>query len=164
VRRYPGTVAEDDGAARVSLELEGNYRFRADFGGYLDPLVLDEPEPLGGGSGPNATAALAAAVGDCLSASLLYCLRRAHLEVEDMHTEVEVTPVRNAEGRLRIGSLDVVLRPAVDAGSEGRFGRCVELFEDYCVVTDSVRRGIEVSVRVEPSTTQSPLEGPSGDG
>jgi organic hydroperoxide reductase OsmC/OhrA len=138
----------------VALSLETGYRFRADFGEGMEPLHLDEPPPLGEASGPNASAVLAAAVGNCLSASLLFCLQRAHLEVEDLHAEVEVTSVRNPEGRLRIGSIDVVLRPTLEAESEKRFGRCVELFEDYCVVTASVRQGIDVSVRVEPVPEQ----------
>lgn len=138
----------------MALSLETGYRFRADFGEGMEPLHLDEPPPLGEASGPNASAVLAAAVGNCLSASLLFCLQRAHLEVEDLHAEVEVTSVRNPEGRLRIGSIDVVLRPTLEAEGEKRFGRCVELFEDYCVVTASVRRGIDVSVRVEPVPEQ----------
>lgn len=157
-------VAGEDPSTKVNLELEAGYRFRADFGAGFEPVFLDEPPPLGEASGPNASAILAAAVGNCLSASLLYCLRRAHLEVGELHTEVEVTPVRNAEGRLRIGSLNVVLHPVVDSGSEGRFGRCVELFEDYCVVTDSVRHGIDISVHVEPSTPCPADEEPAGGG
>jgi uncharacterized OsmC-like protein len=30
--------------------------------------------------------------------------------------------------------------------------RCLEVFEDYCVVTQSVRDGIDITVSVEPST------------
>lgn len=35
-------------------------------------------------------------------------------------------------------------------GDSSRVGRCLELFEDYCVVTDSVRRGLSAVVEVEP--------------
>ncbi len=135
--------------ARVKLELEDGYRFRVDFGDGLPPLMMDEPVPLGEGSGPNASRALGAAVANCLSASLLYCLRRAHVELEGLSAEVEVVPARNESGRLRIGAVRVVIRPEVAPESTGpRFDRCLGLFEDFCVVTESVRNGIDVDVSV----------------
>jgi organic hydroperoxide reductase OsmC/OhrA len=133
----------------VVLELEEGYRFRADFGDGRGSLVMDEPEPLGAGSGPNASAVLGAAVGNCLSASLLFCLRKAHIDVRSLRTEVEVTRGRNDRGRLRVSSVRVRLHPEVAAGYEGRLGRCLELFEDFCVVTEAVRDGIDVDVTVQ---------------
>ena len=137
-------------SATVRLELEGGYRFRVDLGEGMPSLVMDEPAPLGDGDGPNASAILAAAVANCLSASLLYCLRRARIEVTGVRTEAVVVPVRSPEGRLRIGSIRVGLHPEVADGAEGRLGRCLELFEDFCVVTESVRAGIDVAVEVAP--------------
>jgi hypothetical protein len=56
---------------------------------------------------------------------------------------------RNAAGRLRIGG--VAVRIAVDVAPEDgpRMGRCLGLFEDFCVVTQSVRGGIPVDVALE---------------
>lgn len=148
-------MTPEDESRVVRLSLEEGYRFSVDFGDGFETLVVDEPPPLGRADGPNASALLGAAVGNCLSASLLYCLRRAHLEVEGMSAEVKVDPVRNERGRLRIGSISVCLHPAVRGASEARVARCLELFEDFCVVTDSVRNGIDVAVAVE----QELLEG-----
>jgi organic hydroperoxide reductase OsmC/OhrA len=137
--------------ATVVLELEEGYRFRADLGlPGVPPLVLDEPPPLGEGAGPDAARVLAAAVGDCLSASALFCLRKARVEVRGMRTEVSVSFVRNEQGRLRIGGIGVRMRPEVARGDVGRIRRCLEVFEDFCVVTQSVRGGIDVRVEVEP--------------
>jgi organic hydroperoxide reductase OsmC/OhrA len=146
-------MGEGAEATRVSLELQDGFRFLVDLGDTFERLAMDEPEPLGEGSGPNASAVLGAAVGNCLSASLLYCLRRAHIEVTGLRTEVEVVPARNAKGRLRIASLQVRLHPELVAGGEGRVARCLELFEDFCVVTESVRQGIEVGVIVDALPT-----------
>ena len=55
---------------------------------------------------------------------------------------------RNEKGRLRIGTLDVAINLDVADADPHRLKRCLELFEDYCVVTASVRRGIEVRVKV----------------
>jgi uncharacterized OsmC-like protein len=143
-------TAEDAERARVVLELEEGYRFKADLGHGTRELVFDEPPPIGEGAGPNASALLAAGVGNCLSASLLYCLRRARVQVRGLRTEVEVVPQRNDAGRLRIGSVRVRMVPVIDAADRARFERCLEIFEDFCVVTASVRQGVDVEVAVDP--------------
>lgn len=142
-----------EGTTRVHLGLEDGYRFRASFGEGLPELVMDEPPPLGDGSGPNASAALGAAVGNCLSASLLYCLRKAHVDVQGMAADVEVTLARNDHGRLRVGAVRVQLHPQLAPGGEGRVRRCLDLFEDFCVVTEAVRGGIDVEVTVSANDT-----------
>jgi uncharacterized OsmC-like protein len=141
----------------IRVKLLSDYRFLVTYPGHEDaPLLMDEPEPLGAASGPNASAVLASAVGNCLSASLLYCLRRARIEVEDLETSVMLQQGRNEHGRLRITGMDVVVKPTI-ASRSGRVDRCLEIFEDFCVVTESVRNGIDVSVNVE-------IDGPSIDG
>jgi organic hydroperoxide reductase OsmC/OhrA len=104
------------------------------------------------GSGPNPARLLAASVGSCLAASLLFCMRKAHVEVEGMRTRVQGTLVRNERGRLRIGGLRVRLEPVLALELHDRVPRCLELFEDFCVVTASVRKGIPVDVDVVPVT------------
>jgi organic hydroperoxide reductase OsmC/OhrA len=115
----------------------------------VPPLLLDEPPPLGAGRGPTAARLLAAAIGNCLSASLLYCLRRARVEVQGMHTTVEGTLVRNERGRFRVGAIRVKLAPDVAPAQRERMSRCLGLFEDFCIVTESVRQGVQVDVEVE---------------
>ena len=50
---------------------------------------------------------------------------------------------------MRIGSLRVRLSPDVPPADRERMGRCLELFEDFCIVTESVRQGINVEVAVD---------------
>jgi organic hydroperoxide reductase OsmC/OhrA len=139
-----------EGERSVSMVLERDYRFLVDFNedGVL-PLLVDEPEPLGDGAGPGATRLLAAAVGNCLSASLLYCLRRARVDVEGMRTSVSASIERNENGRLRIHDMKVKIEPTVPEDQQSRMRRCLDLFEDFCVVTQSVREGLDVAVDVE---------------
>lgn len=112
------------------------------------PFVSDEPDPVGEASGPSTPALLGAAVGHCLSASLLEALRHAHIEVLDFETEAVAVVKPNAEGLPRIDHIDVTIRPRL-AENSPRMDRCADVFERYCTVTSSVKEGIDVRVRVE---------------
>jgi len=141
----------------LTMRLQDSYRFLVDFGQEGVPeLVMDEPPPLGEGTRPNAARVLAAAVGNCLSASALYCPRRAHIDVEGMHTTVAGSLERNTARCLRMRAIRVLIEPVVAEADRPRMRRCLELFEDFCVVTQSVRAGIEVQVDVEPTPSTPP--------
>lgn len=139
----------ENGAFSLTLERVGNYEFETKFDlEHLPPILLDEPPPLGGNKGPNASRMLAAAVGNCLSASLLFCLEKSKVSGQSVKTNVTGTLIRNEKGRLRVGRLDVHIKIDIPGETPQRTSRCLELFEDYCVVTASVRKGIQVNVRV----------------
>lgn len=130
----------------LQLSRQQDYRFSVEFdlAGVPD-LQLDEPVPLGAGAGPNASRLLAAAVANCLSASLLFCLGKFKQEPGKIIAQVKGHLIRNEKGRLRVGGFDVDIRLGQ---SVERLAHCAEQFEDFCVVTDSVRHGIPVNVRV----------------
>lgn len=136
----------------VTLRLARDYEFVAEFNDVPSaPSVLfDEPAPLGTGRAPNAAAVLGAAVGNCLSASLAFCLRKARVELLDLTAHVTTHVGRNERGRHRITGIEVVLTPSI-----GRTGapidRCGDLFEDFCTVTASIRHGIPVTVSLASS-------------
>jgi uncharacterized OsmC-like protein len=133
----------------LSLERVREYQFKTNFGlDRLTPTIVDEPEPLGQGAGPNGMRLLGAAVGNCLSASLLFCLEKSKMNVARLETDVTGFMQRNDKGRLRIGRLEVHIRLEVSGEPVQRVARCLELFEEYCTVTASVRRGIDVDVIV----------------
>ena len=111
------------------------------------PLRMDEPPPLGHDLAPNAARVLAAAIGNCLSASLVFCLQKAHVATAAVAADVVVEIVRNEQRRLRVGKVDVTLHSGLPAGHPA-LRDCLATFEDFCIVTQSVRQGIEVNVRV----------------
>ena len=135
---------------RVEVRFVRGYEFAATFKDAegLPPIIFDEPPPLGEGSAPNAAAVLGAAVGNCLAASFIYCLRKVRLEPEDLTANVVVRVSRNENGRFRVSAIDVELDPELREIDRARLERCERLFEDFCVVTESVRRGIPVNVHV----------------
>jgi organic hydroperoxide reductase OsmC/OhrA len=134
---------------QIALDREEHYRFRVDFeSAGVAHLVVDESPPLGQGAGPNPSRLLAAAVGECLSSSLIFCLGKSRIEVATMRTIVRGTYVRNERNRLRVGRLDVEIALGVQGTEPGKLSKCLELFEDFCVVTASVRKGVPVGVVV----------------
>ena len=133
----------------TKLRLKDGYKFNAIFDvDYIPDLVLDETKPDGEGSGPNPTRLLAAAVVHCMSSSLIYCLKKARILVIDIETIVKTSLFRNETGRLRIRNIDVQINLKVNKKDESRLSRCLGIFEDYCTVTQSIRKGIEVNVNV----------------
>lgn len=117
-------------------------------------LLMDEPPPLGEASGPNASRLLAAAAANCLSASLLYCLAKEEPPGHSLRTEATCILIRNEQKRLRIGGMEVKLIVADELVQSKRFERCKALFEDFCVVSASIRQGIPIKVSVQDQQGQ----------
>lgn len=140
----------DSSEHHITLRFARGYEFVAEFNDAdgLPLMLFDEPPPLGEGRAPNAAAVLSAAVGNCLSASFVFCLRKVRLEVEDLTAHVTTRVTRNENGRFRVSGIEVELVPVLRDRDKARLDRCERLFEDFCVVTESVRRGIPVNVKV----------------
>ncbi|MGC8792398.1 MAG: OsmC family protein [Bryobacteraceae bacterium] len=139
------------GEFTISIEQVKDYEFHVRFDkAEFAPLVMDEPPPLGRHAGPNAARVLAAAIGNCLSASLVFCAaRRAGIKLENVRTQVKVQMVRNENKRLRVGTVEVTIDPGLGEEERARLRECIGLFEDFCTVTESVRAGMDVRVKVK---------------
>ncbi|MBD8524865.1 OsmC family protein [Pseudomarimonas arenosa] len=133
----------------ITVEQEQDYVFRIQFDDTAAPdLFSDEPEPLGGGQGPNPSRLLTAAVANCMSASLLFALRKFKNQPGKLHTRAKATLGRNEAGRLRVEKIDAEIRLPESADSYANLDRILAQFEQFCVVTESVRHGVEVNVSV----------------
>lgn len=132
----------------VRLTQAHDYQFDVNFGAPHPPLRIDEPVPLGQGEGPPPVQLLKSAVGGCLSASLLFALRKFHQVPDPLGCEVEAEIGRNAEGRLRVLSISARLTLGVPADTLDHLDRVLATFEDYCTVTESIRQGFPVHVSV----------------
>jgi organic hydroperoxide reductase OsmC/OhrA len=141
----------------VELEQREGFEFavRFDWPG-VPELVLDEPEPLGQGKGPNAARLVGAAVANCLAASLVFCLKNKFRQNPGpVHARATGRLERNEKGRYRIAGIDVVLTIAEMHGELAHEERCLEQFEDFCIVTESIRRGIPVTVSVRDAAGET---------
>jgi len=143
----------------VRLELVSGFQFSAQaFEGntlHGNPVTTDEPDPVGQNAGPSTPAMLAMAVGHCLSASLIETLRHAGITVLSLTTEATSVVWPNEEGHPRIKEIVVNIRPVLDQASRN-IQRCLDVFERYCTVCQSIRPAIPVHVTV-PYTVQTTL-------
>jgi uncharacterized OsmC-like protein len=122
----------------VQFDLEG-----------IPNLLVDEPQPVGEGEGPNPTRLLSAAIGHCLTSSLVFCLNKARVKIKGLETTVTLSTARNEENRLRVNRTDVEISLDVAEEDQERVSRCLEVFENYCTVSASVRKGIEINVNAK---------------
>lgn len=135
----------------INLIKKDHYKFEVDFGEEIPKLLMDESieVPGGEGKGPQASFLLAAAVGNCLSASFTFCLSKKKVNLVSLKTKVRFKRERNEEGFRRISKIDVDLFPEVENENDKDFERCVEIFKNYCIVSMSVEQGISIDVTVK---------------
>jgi len=133
----------------VTITRQGKYRFLVDFGPDIAKTMSDEPAPLGEGAGPSPSQLLAAAVANCLSASLVF----AHGKFKEDPGRLTTTAVcqigRNDKNRLRVTGIKVVITLGVAPETLGHLDRALAQFEDFCTVSQSVRTGIPFVVTVK---------------
>jgi uncharacterized OsmC-like protein len=136
---------------KVGLSLEKEMIFSCDLGDmevkdcYVDDTHKDEVDMLG----PNPTRMLGLALLGCLSASFIFCLKKRNLTLDDLKAEAELTIARNQRGFWRVKKIDVDIDITIsDPDTHKRADQCRKMFEEYCVVTQAVREGIDVEVNV----------------
>ena len=132
----------------IQLKQRKDYQFDITFGGDVPNVMGDEPAPLGSGQGPSPVQFLAAAVGNCLSDSLLFALCKFKQAPEPITCDVTAEVGRNPEGRVRVLAIKAVLTLGVPAASLEHLDRVLGQFETYCTVTQSVGQGIPVTTEV----------------
>ena len=146
-------MSEQD-TIRLHLEQDTAYGFRIRFDEASIPeLLSDEPAPLGEGRGPNPSDLLLAGVANCLGASLLFALRKFKNAPGPIQVQIEAEKARNEAGRWRIPKARVRILLADSAASFEHFERILGQFEQFCIVTQSVREGYE---RARPEFTTRP--------
>lgn len=132
----------------ITVTQQENYKFLVDFGAGLPHFLADEPEPLGGGEGPDPSRILLAAVANCLASSLFFALKKFKQDAGRMTATATATTGRNENNRLRITAIDVALSLGHPGSAVEHLDRILAQFEDFCTVSQSVRSGIPIQVHV----------------
>lgn len=140
---------------RITLTITqvDDYEFRVRFDDTAAAdLMTDESPPIGRDAGPSPTRLLGAAIGGCLSSSLVFALRKYKNAPGPIGASLRIETARNARGRLRVAHIAADIRLPEPVASYVQAERLLAQFEDFCTVTESVRAGVPVEVRVTDAT------------
>ncbi|MAK54558.1 MAG: peroxiredoxin [Pusillimonas sp.] len=137
-----------DASTSVQLKQKKDFQFEISFGNNLPTILGDEPPPIGEGKGPSPAQFLAAAVGNCLSDSLFFAIKKYNGNPEPITCDVTATIGRNDQGRLRITHMKAVIQLGVAAEELNHLDRVLSQFEAFCTVTQSVGQGIPIDISV----------------
>ncbi len=142
---------EERTETKVSVSWNRDLIFTVKFDGLgvpdvcVDETNKDEAAMLG----VTPTRLLASAVATCLSSSFLFCMSKRSVPIDGFSATARATTARDADGRLRVQEIAVDLRPeTTDPTALKRLAECKKVFEKFCTVTESVRKGIKVVVNV----------------
>ncbi len=135
-------------SSSVIVTQQQDYQFLVEFTGAIPALVADEPPPLGGGLGPSPGQLLLASVANCLTASLLFALRKFKQDAGGIHAVATDRIERNEEKRLRVQEITVAITLGRRASEIEHLDRILSQFEAFCTVSQSVGRGIPIVVTV----------------
>lgn len=133
----------------IELSLDKDLRFCIDFGlAGVASIRTDAQPPLGGATGPDSEMLLMAAVANCLAGSLAFFLRKFQNKDIPIRASASGHLRPNEQGRMRMHGIAVDIHLRTAGASIRMLERALSQYEDFCVVTQSVRAGIPVAVRV----------------
>ena len=124
----------------------------------LDSLLIDETlEDKIERVGPDAASLLGMAIISCLSASFIFCMEKRNLTLDNLEAKADISFKELKQGYKRIDSIDVKIIPKTDdADVLKRIKQCIKelksgqmFFEESCIITPSIREGINIQVKVE---------------
>lgn len=135
----------------VGLSLEEGMIFKCELGEMKveDCYVDDEHDTEASMWGPNPSRMLGMAVMGCLSSSFIFCLKKKGLSLDDLKATAEVTIARNEKGFWRVKKIDVDIKVRIeDPETRKRADQCKKFWQQFCLVTEAVREGIEIDVNL----------------
>ena len=136
----------------VDLDWTGNISFSASCREFTN-ITIDEPPDHGENKGPTPAEYLGIGIGSCLGVSLAYSCQKCDLAIEKLTVGVDLTleDVEEEGASLQrvTGAAAEIEIQLVNPEDKEILEMCLQSFEKYCVVTQSVMLGIPVTVNVK---------------
>ena len=144
-------MSEEIKKVNVNITLEKEMIFKCELGDikveecYIDETNKDEVNMLG----PNPSRLVGLAVLGCLSSSFIFCLKKRDFTLDNLKAEAEVIIGRNEKGFWRVKKINVNIDVKIDdPETRKRADQCRKMFEQYCLVTQAIREGIDVELKM----------------
>lgn len=142
----------DELKTRVNLKLEEQMLFKCDLGQnkmhniYIDERQRKETDKIG----TSPAKLLGLSLLGCLAASFEFCLRKRDFSIKDLDGTAEVIIARNEKGFWRVKKIDIDIIPLVDDPKmRKRADQCKKFYEQFCIISESLRKGFEVNVNLK---------------
>ncbi|MFX1572963.1 MAG: OsmC family protein [Promethearchaeota archaeon] len=136
---------------KVGIKLEEEMTYRCDLGKIkMEDLFIDEThDTYTDKIGPHPSSLLALSVLGCLAASFTFCLKKKGFTLKELTGKAEVITRRNERGFWRVKAINIDIIPKIDnLNMRKRADICMKFFEQYCIISESLRAGMEVNVNI----------------
>ena len=150
-------VREENSIAEIKLEKDLIFKTNIGLERFKDFFIdetLDQNKEL---EGPDAAQLLGLAILSCLSTSFIFCLNKRNLNLNDLNARAEISFKKIEKGYTRVKEINIKIFPKTDDEiTIKRVKQCLKemksgkmMFEENCIITESVREGIKVNLDVE---------------
>ncbi len=137
--------------SEVGIKLEEGMIFKCDLGKIkMNDLFIDDQNKKSIDKiGPNPSKLLALSVLGCLAGSFTFCLQKKNISLSDIEGKAIITSKRNEKGFWRLKKIDIILNPNIDNPQmRKRADQCQKSFEQFCVISESIREGIDININI----------------
>lgn len=151
-------VHEEDTKVKIKLEKNLIFKHPKDYQ-RIGNLLIDETLDRESNNlwGPDAASLLGLSILSCLSASFIFCLNKRNLNPDDLEGYAEVSFTKDEKNYEHVKQIKVKIKPKTnDPDTLKRMKQCVRemrdgemYFEKTCIITPSVRNGIDIDVDIE---------------
>lgn len=133
---------------KITLDYSEKLHFTASARNFED-IHVDEPESFHGSNlGPSSVEYILIGIGGCLGSSLIYCLQKKKVQVDELSLIVEgIIKHVGPKMHLKLIEINVEINFKAKKTFSQEVENCLNVFQDYCVVTNSLLNGIPINVK-----------------
>ncbi|GBF12163.1 OsmC family protein [Tepidibacillus infernus] len=141
---------------RSTVTLKDGLKVEAESRGFK--VIVDEPQQMGGSNlGMTPVELLLSALGSCLTITITMFSKAFHIDIKDLKVDVEgdFDPMgamgNDPNARSGFTEIRVNIHISSDA-PESRIHRLIEMAEQKCPVSDTLRHGVGINAKFELNT------------